>query len=376
MSAAPMPIVICAKSGWSPAIRREHALAQAARRAGHAVTFVEQPQDVRRARAAAGPWLRGLRRGGTRSRTDQGVSVVARSTIAPGHHSAVAQRVDQALHGRVLRGLDPEGAALVCCVPWDWPAAADAPVARRVFDMADDWGELMPGREARFAQLYRRIAAEADAIVVVNDDLRRHFPGRDVQVVRNAVEAWMVGGGEQPPRPRTLLYVGTLSPRFDAPLMGATLERLGDWTLELVGPCLYPGRGDGPDEELDQLLARPDVTWHGPAPRAEVPARLDAAAVLVVPNRPERSVGQDSMKLYDYAARGRPIVSTRWHRDIVALGPPHLLLADSAEEFAAQVRAAEDEPAEAVAERRAWGADQTWDARWPQWRDLVCGVAA
>jgi glycosyltransferase involved in cell wall biosynthesis len=186
----------------------------------------------------------------------------------------------------------------------------------------------------------------------------------------------MVGAPTTPPAPRTLLYVGTLSPRFDAPFMARVLDALGDWTLELIGPCLYPGRGDRPDEELDALLARPDVRWHGALPREDVPAHLDAASVLILPNRPARSVGQDSMKLYDYAARGRPIVSTDWNPRMAETGPPHTLVAAAPEAFAAAVRSAAEEPAAHAQARRAWGAEQTWDARWPAWSAAVLGGLA
>ena len=362
--------MLCAKSPWTPAVRREHALALEAAAAGHPVTFVEQPADVR---AAGGAWARRLVRP-ARSAPAAGVAVVERSTLVPGHRSAVAQRVDHRLLGRVLARASTASSSLVCCVPWDWPAVAAAPGARRVFDMADDWGELMPGRRERFAALYDRIAREADAIVVVNEDLCRHFGAREVEVIRNGVPAWMVGAPAGPPAERTMLYVGTLSPRFDAPLMGAVLATLPDWTLELIGPCLYPGRGDRPDDELAALLARPEVRWDGPLPREALPDRLDAAAVLILPNRPAHSVGQDSMKLYDYSARGRPIVSTTWSPRLADEGPPHLALADDPAAFADAVRAAASAPAAWAGERRAWGASQTWDARWPVWRAAVTGA--
>jgi glycosyltransferase involved in cell wall biosynthesis len=367
-------LVICAKSPWRPAVRREHALAQEAAAHGHAVAFVEQPSDVRALRSPG--WARGLRAGGRPERGEEGVAVVARSVLVPGHRGAAAQRLQAWQLRRTLERVAGDDAAIVGAVPWDWPAIARAPARRRAFDMADDWGELMPGRASRFAELYRRITDEADAIVVVNEDLRRHFPGRDVQVIRNAVPSWMVGAPGAPPAPRRMVYVGTLSPRFDAPLVGAVLDRLPGWELDLVGPCLYPGRGTAPDGELEMLLGRPGVRWHGPLARAATVGQMDAGTALIVPNRPERSVGQDSMKLYDYAARGRPIVSTRWHPRLEAIGPPHLLVADDPEAFAGAVAGAADDPPGREAERRAWAAGNTWSARFPAWRDAVLGEGA
>jgi glycosyltransferase involved in cell wall biosynthesis len=369
------PLVFCSKSPWTPAVRREHALAQEAATRGHAVTFVEQPADIRSARRGWGArtWLAGLRAAGREWLTAEGVRVVGRSVVVPGHRDALAQRVQVAQLERTLRRHAPGGSTVVCCVPWDWPAVAAAPAARRAFDMADDWGELMPGRRERFTRLYQRIAQAADAIAVVNDDLRRHFPGREVHVVRNGVPAWMVDApalaGAR--AGRRLLYVGTLSPRFDAPLIGAVLDLLPGWGLDLVGACLYPGRRDGPGDELATLLQRPDVHWHGPLPRAAVVARMDATSVLVVPNRLAHSAGQDSMKLYDYAARGRPIVASCWDNRLEAAGPPHLLVADGPEAFAAAVLSADAQPPAYADDRRRWAAANTWSARWPTWRAAI-----
>lgn len=369
-------LVLCAKSRWEPAVRREHALAQQAAASGLDVTFVEQPRDVRAAAGAMGPWARGLAAAGRRRHTAEGVTVVGRSALAPGHRSASAQRLQAWQLRRTLQRLDTGRATVVCGVPWDWPAVAAAPAARRAFDMADDWGELMPGRAERFAALYAQVAAQADAIVVVADELARHFPGRDVEVVRNGVPSWMIGAAAAAPAPARMLYVGTLSPRFDAPLMAQVLDRLSGWSLELVGPCLYPGRGDGPDDELARLLARDDVRWHGPLARTALPAHMDAATVLVVPNRAERSLGQDSMKLYDYAARGRPIVSSRWHPALEALAPPGTRVADDAATFAAAVLDGAARPEGQAEDRRAWAAANTWAARWPRWSHVVLGSAA
>ena len=65
------------------------------------------------------------------------------------------------------------------------------------------------------------------------------------------------------------------------------------------------------------------------------------------------------MKLYDYAARGRPIVSTRWCDTLISDGPPHLALAESAEDFAAAILAAAIEPTTFAAQRRRWAAERT-----------------
>ncbi|HEY5318440.1 MAG TPA: glycosyltransferase, partial [Solirubrobacteraceae bacterium] len=303
-----------------------------------------------------------------------------RSTFAPGHHDALAGLVDsQLLRVSLARSMQAAeaGASVVCCWPWDWPAVAASPARRRVFDMADDWGELMPGRRARFAKLYRRIAAEADEVIVVNPALAERFPSREPVLIRNGVTQSMLDTPSAPAAERTLVYVGTLTPRFDAPLVRRVLELLPDWRLELVGACMYPGLDGQPARELRDLLGLGRrVVWHGPLPREQMIGVLDRGAVAIAPNRREHSLGQDSMKLYDYAARGRPIVSTPWRDALGADGPPHLSLAESAEELAAAILAAAAAPPAFAQESRLWAGEHTWGARWPAWSAAVFGDLA
>jgi hypothetical protein len=93
---------------------------------------------------------------------------------------------------------------------------------------------------------------------------------------------------------------------------------------------------------------------------------LDRARVLIAPHRVRFAAGQDSMRLYDYAARGRPIVCTPG-----ALGSPDhiagaaVLEAETPAEFALAVARAADEPAQAGEHRRAWLAGNSWASRWP-----------
>jgi len=111
-------------------------------------------------------------------------------------------------------------------------------------------------------------------------------------------------------------------------------------------------------------------------PRASLSAAIDRAAVALVLNRPERSVGQDSMKLYDYAARGRPVVTTRFSERLVEEGPPHLRVAEDARQMAEAILASLREPAPWAAERRRWAEERSWASRWPGWSAAIFGAPA
>lgn len=369
-----MRIVICAKTPWSPSICREHVLARSAAQAGHEVTFLEGPLDVRALRRAPtrAAWLRGAR---LQARTPQPhLRVVEQATLFPGQLSGAAQWGDSLWLRRSLRReLKGEAAIVVATRPWQWPAVAAVPAARRLYECGDDWGALIPGRAEAFARLNRRIAREADAVVLVSDALAEQFPGARLHVVPNGVDPVLADAPAAAPRARCLVYAGTISERFDAPFMAAVLERLPGWELELYGPCRYAGWGEDPAPELSGLLHQHAgrARWLGAVERAELPSRLDRAQVLVAPHRQAQVRGQNSMKLYDYACRGRPIVATPG-----ALGEPELTAGAGVLEAATPAAFAQAVGRAAAGEgfpgaEPDWIAAHSWAARWRAWCELA-----
>ena len=369
------PLMICSKSTWEPSIRREHALAALAADDGHVVTFIERSLDIRAFRTVEGSrqWIHGALGTPTKPSPAANLTVVPSASITPGHRGPFSERTSSMMLARLLRKL-PREAVVVVNVPWQWPATAHTR-ARRVFDCADDWVSVTGGRDERVLAVYERIGIEADAIVVANPGLAFLFPSERTSVVRNGVAEEMLVATSRPPRASRLVHAGTLSPRFDLKLAAALLDELPDWSLDLYGQCQYPGLQERPSPELLSFVAQyaPRLHWHGVLPRDRLAAAIDEADVALVLNRPELSAGQDSMKLYDYAARGRPVVTTRFANDLEMNGPPHLRIADDARAMAEAVVASVREPAAMGSARRRWAEGQRWSARWPAWSAAAFG---
>jgi glycosyltransferase involved in cell wall biosynthesis len=235
----------------------------------------------------------------------------------------------------------------------------------------------MKHRSARLGALYARIAEEADAVILASDSLVSQFQTRQSVVVPNGVSDEMLKPLTAPVTTTRMVHVGTLTPRFDARLAAEVLDALPEWTLDLYGQCQYPGRGERPGPDLALLLSQyaPRARWLGVVPRESLAEAIDSAAVALVFNRAEESLGQDSMKIYDYAARGRPIVATRFSRKMEREGPPHVSFVDDAQEMAHAVQASSAEPADWSQERRRWADEQRWSSRWDAWARAVFGEA-
>lgn len=159
--------------------------------------------------------------------------------------------------------------------------------------------------------------------------------------------------------PPVIGYAGHISARLDLPLLAAIARRHPDWSLALVGSVW----GKGCEAELDILRGLPNVHFLGAKPADQLPEYIHAFDAGLIPYRPgEEARNINPIKLYEYLAAGKPVVSL----DLPALdGFQHVArTADTPEAFIAQLEAglAQDTP-EAAAERRRVAAGHTWDRR-------------
>jgi glycosyltransferase involved in cell wall biosynthesis len=154
-------------------------------------------------------------------------------------------------------------------------------------------------------------------------------------------------------------YSGHISLRLDLPLLAEITRRRPEWSLVLVGSVWE----EGCQEELDALRALPNIHFLGQKTPEQVPHYIYAFDVGLIPYRQgEEARNINPIKLYEYLAAGRPVVTI----DIPALdGFRHVVrIADSVATFVAQVEAAlhEDDP-DLKEERRRLAAENTWEQR-------------
>jgi glycosyltransferase involved in cell wall biosynthesis len=348
-------------------MRREHHLAMLAASNGHDVRFIEQAGDIRSAGRSPLTYARGFSHP---IENEGALSVVRRSVIVPGHRGELWRQLEARQLGHVLR--QPFGPEIYY-LPWQF--GAGPPGVAKVFDCTDDWLQLYPEQaEPLLRRSFARIADEADEIIVVSPDLSSLFPGRAPTVIPNGVdERDVVYSVKEPRRRNSLVFIGTLSERFDLDLVHSLLRELPEWTLDLYGPCRYSGSGDAPSHALRQAIETSEgrMVLHGPVPKSAVAGILDDADVLIIPNRSGFSRGQSSMKLFDAAARGRPAVVAP---DVTVDGvhrPPKTYVAEHSDHWATQVLAAAGEPSTFGEERRQWALANTWQERWHQWANAV-----
>nr|MDQ6897338.1 glycosyltransferase [Actinomycetota bacterium] len=199
---------------------------------------------------------------------------------------------------------DPAGAALLKRTGW-----------RALYDVTDDWlhASHTPAEHARLVSDEAYLLEHCAQVVVCSPALLA-TKGADrtarITLVPNAVD--LDAYAEAGPRPGDVplgplaVYVGTVHrDRVDLELCAATARGLaGLANVVFVGPAPLSGAERRILEEAGVLLL-------GARPSTEVPAYLVHADVLLVPHVVTPFTDSlDPIKLYEYAAAGRPVVST------------------------------------------------------------------
>ncbi|WP_102194346.1 glycosyltransferase [Microbacterium aurantiacum] len=252
---------------------------------------------------------------------------------------------------------DPTAAGMLTKTGW-----------RTLYDITDDWlSASRPAAElTRIADGERLLLEQADAVVACSPELvrRKSSDRTGIHLIPNAVDLDAYRRPtERPadlPAAPVALYLGTLHPdRIDVDLCIRVAQELADRVhLVLAGPDLLTPHDHA---RLDAAGAQ----RLGPLDRSQVAAHLQHADVLLVPHLVTAFTDSlDPIKLYEYQAAGRPVVSTAVAGFRDASGA-RIRIAD-AEGFADAVIGALDEPLPGDA---ADGTD--WRVRVDQMRRVI-----
>jgi len=190
----------------------------------------------------------------------------------------------------------------------------------KVFDWSDDFETFTSSESIRqtLAGIRDRYLEECDLVIAVNDHLaeRARRVSEQVYTVRNATNFESLNSADRPetklapafhriPKP-VIGYMGNLcSARLDRDLLDYLSVQRPDWHLVFLGPHTekYPlGK---------ELAARKNIHVLPPVAYSDLPRSLKGFDVCMIPHLlNEHTMGNDPIKLFDYLATGRPVVST------------------------------------------------------------------
>ncbi len=257
--------------------------------------------------------------------------------------------------------------------PLGWPMVEQILARRVCYDCLDNFPAFYPDRRgALLARQEDRLLKQADAVFATEKQLAKRCSSRNrnVHLVPNAVHPGFLER-TQAPCPSDLAelnrpvvgYVGALSHWIDFRLIRYLAEERPSWSFVLIGP----GRKEG------TLAGLPNVHWLGPRAHEDLPAFLDRFDACLIPFRDnELTRTVNPVKLYEYLARGKPVVAT----NTPALEPfSHVCsLASSRREFLDALQTAVEESGEyreqRIRERVLMASRNTWQDR----PDQVCRI--
>jgi glycosyltransferase involved in cell wall biosynthesis len=215
-----------------------------------------------------------------------------------------------------------------------------------------------------------RLLSRADVVITTAPALfeSKSRLSSNVHLVSNAVDAEAferILAGAQPPPALTALpqpvigYVGAVNDKLDYSLLRRVATSRPDWSLAMVGPVRLQTAEDKAGYEA--LRGLPNVHVLGQVALLDVPRYMAACAVCLLPYKiNERTRNISSLKMYEYLACGKPVVST----DVPAAHEVgEVVRIAGAESFVSAIADMVHDDPEAPARRRHVAAANTWDQR-------------
>lgn len=171
--------------------------------------------------------------------------------------------------------------------------------------------------------LQERAARSADMIIATAPSLQKQFerPGypkaylvpnaANFELFNRAVHEQTIHSKLQNIPGRVMGYLGNIERRTDFGLLERVLDILPDWHIVLAGPV---ERQYVPGEIFDHQR----IHFIGPVPHQQAPEAIRRFDVAIIPFKcDEVSRGIYPLKLFEYLAAGKPVVSTNFNPDIL-----------------------------------------------------------
>lgn len=234
-----------------------------------------------------------------------------------------------------------------------------------VYYCGDDFSALAGVDHSTVGEREQELVQKADLILAVSDTLTQRFPSNTTRLLPHGVDFQLFN--QPAPRAHDLPddgrpiagYYGSISEWLDLELLQSTIAQLPDWHFVFIGKAVV---------DVSTLSRFNNVTLLGERPHHELPSYSQhwTASLLPFIDNPQIRAC-NPLKLREYLAAGRPIVSTPFpaldeYRDLV----------HTVTDATSMIAALQQTRLEANNEKRKLAvAEHTWAARAAQISDWM-----
>jgi glycosyltransferase involved in cell wall biosynthesis len=267
-----------------------------------------------------------------------------------------------------MQGLSMDKPIIWTNFPYWLPVIQSLPHSQIVYDCLDNYQSFKGTHDA--GDFERELLDASDVVFAVSNGLvnrcRERNPntflipnGADVQhFAATSHEATPIAPDiADVPHP-ILGYVGYIGQWFDVDLAQKLAAHRRDWSVVLIGPI----ESDLQPQMNALAAAYPNLYLFGGRPYPTLPTYLKAMDVcLILLKLTEITMNGSQLKMYEYLAAGKPVISTPLH-DVVRF-EPLVYTAGDPELFCQKVETALSEDGAMTNERCRIAAQHSWDAR-------------
>jgi len=302
-----------------------------------------------------------------------GLKVIA-PPLVPLAGSPLIDRLNSALMARTItRCLQGRKAPFSSLILW---CTRPTPVAQRlaqaghharlIYEMLDAIPATHP-MASRMTEIERALIGQADFVLCTSEPLLEHARRLrpDSHLIPNGVDPGHFLDGPpkrgRPPLPLDAVGApivgchGTIGEWIDLSLVSFLADRFPEVQFVMVGPVEVP---------RSILPRRRNLHWMGPRPYQELPAYVSSFAVGLLPlGVDEYTRARNPVKLFEYFATGKPVVSTDLPEVAAFGGLVYVGRDPEGVASALQAALAERDGSDLSAQRRAIAEANTWDHR-------------
>jgi glycosyltransferase involved in cell wall biosynthesis len=377
-------IVCLSSQDWNDLWTRKQRFMQRFARQGNRVLYVEAQASLASIGLLRSDWRRGFRWVAGPRRVEENLYVTTLPLVLPCFQMSIGvNALNNLFLVRVLRHWI-NGLGFQRPVLWTYNPYSESLLGRlgeklAVYECVDELTAAKGLVRSEVVQeLERRLLRKVDVVIVTHDNLYRSKKSlaQDIHLIPNGAEvehfrkACLLDtpvAEEMRKIPRPIVgFLGTIQYWIDMDLLRFLALARPDWSFALIGPI-------GRLAQIDKIQHLPNVYLFGRKPYGDLPSYLKAFDVCLNPYvLDETAMNCSPLKLYEYLATGKPVVSVdmpeaRKFEGFVRIGQTYSNILDHLD----QVINGEAD-AEALARCRIQAVEgQSWDDRFYQLEGIV-----